>query len=173
MRMALAALALLLLANFPVPVRRRCVVLETEKAEVAPLTAWLRRLGYLLAGIGLTLLIGHRHWAGPLPAAPGALPSDALSVAMPAPAAVPAAADTGDAAEEADAAADAADRVGESDESDKPGLSDAPGGPVAAAAAGGAPAEERESDDLRRLRTLIREGRLSDHEAEFYRRVEE
>ena len=55
-----------------------------------------------------------------------------------------------------------------SDRSNKPGLSDEPGRPVAAAAA-----EERESDDLRRLRALIREGRLSDHEAEFYRRVEE
>jgi hypothetical protein len=50
----------------------------------------LRRLGYLLAGAGLTVLIGYRHWPGPLPADPAAPPSDAITVAVPAPVPPPA-----------------------------------------------------------------------------------
>ena len=104
-------------------------------AAAAPPIVWLRRLGYLLAGAGLTVLIGYRHWAGPLPAEAAAPPYDAITVAVPAPVPSPAPLSV----------------------------------PAAVPAADGRAVDDTPDDGTSRLRALIREGRLSDHEADFYR----
>ena len=136
-RATLSALALLLLASLPLPALRRATPGAPSTAAPGPLIAWLRRLAYLLAGVGLTVLIGYRHWAGPVPAEPRYQSSDAVMVAEREP--VP------PVAQEA--------------------------GPGAAAAAKGKAGAEPPAADLPRLRALIREGRLSDREADFYRQV--
>lgn len=131
-RAMLPALALLLLANLPMPALRRAAA---GAAAAAPPIVWLRRLGYLLAGAGLTVLIGYRHWAGPLPAEAAAPPYDAITVAVPAPVPSPAPLSV----------------------------------PAAVPAADGRAVDDTPDDGTSRLRALIREGRLSDHEADFYR----
>ena len=136
-RATLSALALLLLASLPLPALRRATPGAPSTAAPGPLIAWLRRLAYLLAGVGLTVLIGYRHWAGPVPAEPRYQSSDAVMVAEREP--VP------PVAQEA--------------------------GPGAAAAAKGKAGAEPPAADLPRLRALIREERLSDREADFYRQV--
>ena len=135
-RATLPALALLLLANLPVPALRRAPAGAAAAAPPSPVV-WLRRLGYFLAGAGLTVLIGYRHWAAPLPAEPAAPPADAITIAVPAPVPPP---------------------VPMSDREDP-------------AAADGRAADDTPDDGASRLRGLIREGRLSDHEADFYRPV--
>ena len=139
-RLTLLALALLLLANLPVPVLRRPAA---EAAAPSWPVVWLRRIGYLLAGVGVTLLIGHRHWAGPLPAVPSAPPSDAVTVTVPPADPTPVPSPAPAAAQEAPAATE-------------PGAAD-----------------ETPEEDTSLLRALIRAGRLSDHEADFYHQVTE
>ena len=126
--------------------RAAAVLGITPAAEAAAPSwpvVWLRRIGYLLAGVGVTLLIGHRHWAGPLPAVPSAPPSDPVTVTVPPADPPPVPSPAPAAAQEAPAATE-------------PGAAD-----------------ETPEEDTSLLRALIRAGRLSDHEADFYHQVTE
>jgi spermidine synthase len=152
-RATLAAIALLLLANLPSAAVARTP--ERERAGATGATAMrLRRLGYLLAGLGLTALLCRWQWAVPNSAAAARAPANATHP-TPVAATVPPAAPPHDETATAAPPGDLSWHAGlEDDAADAPATGDA------------------QTVDLPRIRALIRQGRLSNREADFYRKVE-